>query len=93
MTSSPKIETRLAKPNNSNEVRKLRSILFDTQTPLTLSPIQVFLFSMGYIFMVFMSHVLGKVFPSVSPTQMFVAMIAIISSIGISLHLNKNKQR
>jgi len=92
MSSSQRAETRLAtRPNSLSDSQKLRSILFDTQSPLTLSPIQVFMFSMGFIFMVFVSHILGKIFPSVSPAHLFIAIVAITVSIGISLHLNKNK--
>lgn len=92
MSSSPKIETRLANPSDLNEAKKLRSILFDAPSPLTLTPIQVFLFSISFIFMVFMSHILSRIFPKVLPTQLFIAMMIITVSIGISLHLNKNRQ-
>lgn len=89
---SQKPETRIVKAADATEARKLRSILFDTTSPLTLSPIQVFLFSMSFIFMVFIAHILGRIFPSASPVQLFIAIITIIVSAWISLHLNRTKR-
>lgn len=89
--ASPRVETRLMKPNDNKDAKKLRSILFDSPTQLTLTPIQVLVFSMSFIFMTFALHVLSKIFPSISSTQMFVSMALITVSVCISLGIRKNK--
>lgn len=83
------METRIQKPSEGRDTRKLRTILFDAPSPITLTTIQVLVLSLAFIFMVFMLHTLSRIFPSISPIQMFVAVLVLVLSICISLHLNK----
>jgi len=69
--------------------KKLRSILFDTTTALTLTPIQVLVFSLSFMIMVFMLHAISRMFPFISFIQIFISVLVVMISIGVSIVINK----
>ena len=77
------------KTNDMKEAKRLRSLLFDSETPLTFSPMHVLFMSLGFIFVVFMLHILVKIFPATSPAQLLVAILVLYTSVAVSSYLSK----
>lgn len=82
-------ETKLVKLGGRRETKRLRDLLFDTETSLTFTPLQVLIMSFSFIFIVFVLHILVKIFPTTSPIQLCVAIAVLCVSIGTSVYLNK----
>ncbi|KAI5169414.1 hypothetical protein PAEPH01_0689 [Pancytospora epiphaga] len=77
------------KMNEVREARRLRNLLFDSETALTFSPMHVLFMSLGFIFIVFMLHILIKIFPAASPSHLLVGIIVLYTSVAISSYLSK----
>lgn len=71
---------RSVRPPERRDTRRLRSVLFDADTPLSLSPLELLFFSLAFIVVVFLAHILLKAFPATSPTQVLIAMLALLAS-------------
>lgn len=82
-----KFGNQIMKPRHeANEIKKL---LFDSDTALTMAPVQAVKFSIAFIFMIFLLHTLSRIFPSIPQNQLFVSVFMVFLSIGVSLSLNK----
>lgn len=82
-------DAKLLKMNDKREAKRLRSILFDSETPLTFTPLHILFLSLSFIFVVFLLHILVKIFPATSPSQLLIAVLVLSFSIGVSAYLNK----
>lgn len=69
--------------------KRLRKMLFEQQSGLTLAPLEIMFFSIGFMFIVLLLHIMLKIFPKTSPTQILVAVVMLIISMLISCFVRK----
>ncbi|ORD95020.1 hypothetical protein ECANGB1_1710 [Enterospora canceri] len=82
MTKQP--EARQIIQYNKKSIRKMKNVVGDAESALSLTAMQVLVFYLVFILMVFGCHLACKLMPNASPIQLFVAVIAISCSIGFS---------
>ena len=69
---------------NKKSIKKMRNLVGDAESALSLSAMQVIVFYLSFILVVFGCHFICKLRPSTSPIQLFVAVALITSSFGFS---------
>lgn len=81
----------LQRSQNKLSIMRLRSALFDSETSLTLLPLQLLFISLGFIVSVLFMHVLLKIFPDTTPLQILISIIVLLISLGISMMIKKKQ--
>ncbi|KAI5148914.1 hypothetical protein ENBRE01_0607 [Enteropsectra breve] len=82
----------LARPAEKKDVRKLRSIMFDSASSLTFTPMKILLMSIAYIFIVYLLHIIVKLAPATSPLHLMVAIGALFVTLGISSFIGRKQK-
>lgn len=80
------VSVNTVRSSEKKNTKRLRNMLFESQTSLTFQPLHVFFISLGFMFVVLFLHILLKVFPKTSPLQILIAILVLIFSL-ITSHL------
>ena len=88
VVNSPNVKQ--IKVYNNKEAKVLKKLLFEDKGFFSFTPIQLLMISIGFIFVVYMLHVLIKIFPLTSPAQILVAILVLIISAIVSFFFNKS---
>lgn len=70
---------------NKKSIKKMKNIIGDAESSLSLTATQVPIFFLIFILMVFGCHIIFKLIPSISPIQLFIAVVVITTSIWFSI--------
>lgn len=81
--------TSMARLTDKKDARRLKNILFDADTSLTITPLQLLFISLGFILTVLLTHILLRIFPKTSPGQVLLAIVVLLVSVAASAALRK----
>ncbi|KAI4292702.1 hypothetical protein PAPHI01_1976 [Pancytospora philotis] len=82
-------EQRLAKNSEFRQASKLKNLLFEGDSALSFTPLNILFFALGVIFGVFALHLLIKIFPVTSSSNLLVGILTLLASTMLTSYLNR----